>query len=134
MNGVSVVIPAYNEEGAVGEGVREVIEIMDASDHEYELIVVDDGSVDKTGELAKAAGAQVYTMPENRGYGAALKAGISRAKYDVIVITDADGTYPAESIPTLLGELGEYDMVVGARIGVSAVDWSVDAGPVGRRR
>jgi glycosyltransferase involved in cell wall biosynthesis len=86
---------------------------------DFELIVVDDGSSDRTAELSEAAGAQVLRLPENRGYGAALKAGIARAKHEIIVITDADGTYPAESIPVLLENLGEYDMVVGARIGAN---------------
>jgi glycosyltransferase involved in cell wall biosynthesis len=117
MNGVSVVIPAFDEEGAIEESVRSVLSVMEDSRIEFELIVVDDGSSDRTAELSEAAGAQVLRLPENRGYGAALKAGIARAKHEIIVITDADGTYPAESIPVLLADLGEYDMVVGARIG-----------------
>jgi glycosyltransferase involved in cell wall biosynthesis len=117
MNGVSVVIPAFDEEGAIEESVRSVLSVMEDSRIEFELIVVDDGSSDRTAELSEAAGAQVLRLPENRGYGAALKAGIARAKHEIIVITDADGTYPAESIPVLLENLGEYDMVVGARIG-----------------
>jgi len=117
MDGVSVVIPAFDEEGAIEESVRNVLSVMGDLGIDFELIVVNDGSSDRTGELSKAAGAQVLMLPENRGYGAALKAGIARAKHEIIVITDADGTYPAESIPVLLGNLGEYDMVVGARIG-----------------
>jgi glycosyltransferase involved in cell wall biosynthesis len=119
MDGVSVVIPAFDEEGAIEESVRSVLSVMGDSGVDFELIVVDDGSSDRTGELSEAAGAQVLTLPENRGYGAALKAGIARAKHEIIVITDADGTYPAESIPVLLENLGEYDMVVGARIGAN---------------
>jgi len=119
MDGVSVVIPAFNEEGAIEESVRGVLSVMGDSGIDFELIVVDDGSSDRTGELSKTAGAQVLRLPENRGYGAALKAGIARAKHEIIVITDADGTYPAESIPVLLENLGEYDMVVGARIGAN---------------
>ena len=119
MDGVSVVIPAFNEEGAIEESVRNVLSVMGDSGVDFELIVVNDGSSDRTGELSEAAGAQVLMLPENRGYGAALKAGIARAKHEIIVITDADGTYPAESIPVLLGNLGEYDMVVGARIGAN---------------
>jgi glycosyltransferase involved in cell wall biosynthesis len=117
MDGVSVVIPAFNEAGAIEESVRSVLSVMQNSGIDFELIVVDDGSSDQTGELSEAAGAQVLMLPENRGYGAALKAGIARAKHEIIVITDADGTYSAESIPVLLENLGEYDMVVGARIG-----------------
>jgi len=115
--GVSIVIPAYNEEGAICSTIREINEVMGSTDYEYELLIVDDGSTDKTSELASAENARVVTLPENMGYGSALKAGIRRSKFEVIVIIDADGTYPADSIPVLLGELGEYDMVVGARVG-----------------
>ena len=112
---ISIVIPAYNEEGAITEGIREVIAVMDNSSIEYELIVVDDGSQDNTAELARAEGVKVIRLPENMGYGAALKAGIAKSKYDLIVITDADGTYPASQIPVLVAQMEGYDMVVGAR-------------------
>lgn len=114
---ISIVIPAFNEEGAITEGIREVIAVMDSTSLEYELIVVDDGSQDKTAELARAEGVKVIQLPENMGYGAALKAGIAKSKYDLIVITDADGTYPAGQIPVLVAQMEGYDMVVGARIG-----------------
>ena len=114
---VSVVIPAFNEESGIGQGVREVLETLRATGREFELLVVDDGSADRTGEIAASEGAHVVTLPENQGYGAALKAGIRRARHDIILITDADGTYPASAIPRLLDEMAEYDMVVGARIG-----------------
>jgi len=119
VDGVSIVIPAFNEEGAIVKGIREVREIMDASGKNYELIIVDDGSQDRTAELAIAEDANVIQLPENMGYGAALKAGIAKSSYDVIVITDADGTYPADQIPVLIDQLEGYDMVVGARIGAN---------------
>jgi glycosyltransferase involved in cell wall biosynthesis len=117
VEGVSVVIPAYNEESAVASTMRELIDAMDGSDRDWELIVVDDGSVDATAKLAAAEGAGVIRLPHNLGYGAALKEGITHAKYETIVITDADGTYPAEVIPEMLELAASYDMVVGARIG-----------------
>lgn len=117
--GVSIVIPAFNEENAIASSIRETMQVMQASGREFELIVVDDGSTDRTRERAEAEGIKVVAMPENRGYGAALKAGIHRARFDTILITDADGTYPSEAIPRILDEMGEYDMVVGARIGES---------------
>jgi len=91
--------------------------VMDSHGIFAEIIVVDDGSKDNTARAAQSAGAQVVRHRGNRGYGAALKTGIALAKNDTIVITDADGTYPPEMIPTLLAELEHADMVVGARIG-----------------
>ena len=117
VTGISIVIPAFNEEGAISSGIREIQEVMDPSSYEYEIIVVDDGSEDNTADLARAEGVKLVELPENQGYGAALKAGIRRSAYETIVITDADGTYPAKYIPDLVGQLGLYDMVVGARTG-----------------
>lgn len=118
LGGVSLIIPAYNEELAITQGVTEARAALESTGRLYEIIVVDDGSTDRTGELAAAlTGVTLLTQPENRGYGAALKAGIRASKYDYIMITDADGTYPAASIPDLLDRAAQYDMVVGARIG-----------------
>ena len=61
--------------------------------------------------------------PSNKGYGASIKTGLSRAKFDNICITDADGTYPLEKIPSLLKKISDHDMVVGARVG-DGVDYS----------
>ena len=114
---VSVVLPAYNEEAAVGPQVEAVRRVLSAHGIINEIIVVDDGSEDKTGERALRAGARVVRHPENRGYGAALKTGINAAKYEIIVMIDADGTYPADQIPSLVSKLEAADMVVGARTG-----------------
>lgn len=114
---VSVVIPAYNEELAVGKVITELRQMLALQDLKFEILVVDDGSSDGTANAAKDAGARVARHRSNRGYGAALKTGIAAATYDVIVITDADGTYPSRYIPELLSELNNADMVVGARIG-----------------
>jgi glycosyltransferase involved in cell wall biosynthesis len=115
--GVSIVIPAFNEEGAITNGIREIRAIMEPQDYEYEIIVVDDGSKDRTAELARAEKVTVLMIPENRGYGASLKTGIRHSRFETIVITDADGTYPAHNIPDLITQLDGYDMVVGARTG-----------------
>jgi glycosyltransferase involved in cell wall biosynthesis len=116
---VSVVIPAFNEEQGVGPVVVELLETLGRHGLEAEIIVVDDGSTDKTAAAAAAAGARVLRHRSNRGYGAALKSGISAASNDYVVITDADGTYPSKYIPELLASLETADMVVGARTGAN---------------
>ena len=113
----SVVIPAFNEEAGIVPTLRELRELLAGLD--YEIVVVDDGSRDKTAELARAEGVTVIQQPLNRGYGASLKTGIRKAKHDAIVITDADGTYPASAIPELVAGLDVYEMVVGARVGAN---------------
>ena len=114
---VTVVIPAYNEEGGIAAGLHAVEHALKSSGWKYEIIVVDDGSTDATAELASGHGAEVIRLGANRGYGAALKAGIARAKFDWVAIIDADGTYPAAALPELLELTQSNDMVVGARIG-----------------
>ncbi|MBT4139419.1 MAG: glycosyltransferase family 2 protein [Candidatus Latescibacteria bacterium] len=117
---VSIIIPAYNEENAIVETIEQVRAVMSASQYDYELIIVNDGSTDQTGEKARIAGARVLNHEVNQGYGAGLKTGIVAAQGDWIVIPDADGTYPNERIPDLLSEAGPNDMVVGARVGEAA--------------
>lgn len=117
MAGVAVVVPAYNEEGAIASQIENVRVVMDAGGRPWELIVVDDGSTDGTAASAESTGVRLIRLGRNRGYGAALKAGIHAAQHELIVITDADGTYPSEAIPAMLEHAAHHDMVVGARIG-----------------
>jgi len=116
---VTVVIPAYNEEKSIGNTIKRCLEILRNSDvQDIEIMVVDDGSSDQTTAIAIAENATVVKHPHNIGYGKALKNGILKAKYDTIIITDADGTYPIDKIQDLLEEYKNgFDMVVGARTG-----------------
>jgi len=115
---VSVVIPAYNETAAIGPTLEEVQAVMAEAGLEGEIIVVDDGSTDGTaGEVVRHPAVRLVPHPYNKGYGAALKTGIRQAHHNVIVILDADGTYPCAMIPRLVAEIGPYDMAVGARTG-----------------
>lgn len=114
---VSVVVPAYNEGPHIGEEIVALRTVLDRTGWAYEIIVVDDGSEDGTGEAAAAAGVRVLRHARNRGYGASLKRGIEAARYGWILITDADGTYPPDAIPDLLEQAPYNDMVVGARTG-----------------
>jgi glycosyltransferase involved in cell wall biosynthesis len=114
---VSVIIPAYNEEDAVDSQVNEVRDVLTSSGIGHEIIVIDDGSDDRTAEKALQAGARVLRHLNNQGYGSALMTGILAATHDTIMIIDADKTYPVDQIPALLSQLENADMVVGARVG-----------------
>ncbi len=119
-SGVSVIIPAFNEREGIGLVLERIYQVLRELDWEYEVIVVDDGSDDDTHLVAeRISRTKVLRHPRNRGYGSALKTGIRRAKFENLVITDADGTYPADQIPELVERLlhSECDMVVGARVG-----------------
>jgi glycosyltransferase involved in cell wall biosynthesis len=116
MSSVSIVIPAYNEEQGIGPTLDELHRVMRQEGLDYEIIVVDDGSTDRTADVVRQHDDVLLLQHHtNRGYGSALKTGIRRATHDWIAITDADGTYPATSMPSLLNERHDCDMVVGAR-------------------
>src|SRR5207244_9158120 len=117
IDSLTIVIPAYNEEVAIQAVIAELRELLERRGLRVEIVVVDDGSRDHSADRARAAGARVIRHRSNRGYGAALKTGIAAATHEVIAITDADGTYPADALLPLLSELENADMVVGARIG-----------------
>jgi len=110
---ISVLIPAYNEAGSIAAVIQGLHKVLQQCT--YEIIVIDDGSQDNTAAMALAEGVRVLQHTRNRGYGAALKTGIMAAHYDGVLIMDADGTYPAESIPDLVAALDTADMVVGMR-------------------
>jgi glycosyltransferase involved in cell wall biosynthesis len=114
---VSVIIPAFNEAGHVADEVREVQRALKDTGWSYEILVVDDGSTDGTAEAAATTGVRVLRRARNRGYGATLKLGVEAARHEWILITDADGTYPASAIPALLELAPSHEMVVGARTG-----------------
>lgn len=112
---LSIVIPAFNEEGAVQHTIDDVRREMDATGVPYEIIVIDDGSEDRTLDIARAAGVIVDSNQVNTGYGASLKRGIRLAQYEYVAILDADGTYPARYLPPMLEMCRNQDMVVGDR-------------------
>jgi glycosyltransferase involved in cell wall biosynthesis len=116
---ISIVIPAFNEEGAILNTIQSIKKVLtDSKYKKYEIIVVDDASTDKTRKIALTAGAKVISKIQNLGYGHSLKLGISSAKYDTILITDADGTYPIYEIPNLINTFKQgFDLVIGARTG-----------------
>ncbi len=114
MTPYTVILPAFNEEAAIAP----VIDAIRALSGNPEVIVVDDGSTDKTADIARQHGANVVRHPGNAGYGKSVMDGINVARNDIIVITDADGTYPIERIPEFVAKIEEgFDMAVGARSG-----------------
>jgi len=116
-DGLSIVIPAYNEESAIGLILNQLMHTLDKVDYPHEIIVVDDCSQDNTAAaVMDFDGVRLIQHKRNRGYGGAIKTGILHSKYDSICIIDADGTYPNERIPDLYNRfLLGCDMVVGAR-------------------
>jgi glycosyltransferase involved in cell wall biosynthesis len=120
MTTLSVVIPAYNEENGIEEIARRVLAVEPALqevgvDH-LELIVVDDGSSDRTAEIATSVEGVRLISQENKGYGGALKTGFSQANGELIGFLDADGTYPPEYFPKLcVAALDGADLVIGSR-------------------
>jgi glycosyltransferase involved in cell wall biosynthesis len=116
---ISVVVPVYNEEDVAVSTLNEVVAALDGF-LEYEIILVNDGSTDKTLERVQASDIKnlsIINHIENLGYGKSLYDGILAAKYDCIAIIDGDGSYPAHSIRELYSYYPQYDMVVGARKG-----------------
>lgn len=116
---LTVVVPAYNEEDQIEKEIAHLNQVLRGMGIRYELVVVDDGSKDRTAEIAARCECTLLKQPQNRGYGAALKRGIRYAKSEFVVITDADGTYPAERIPDMWADAEKYDMIVGARVGAN---------------
>lgn len=118
---VSILIPSYNEENGILPVLADIrenfIKKNARREEDIEIIVVDDGSTDATAQRAASAGVRVIRHTGNLGYGASLKTGLRAARHEIIVITDADGTYPSESIQSLVSELEQCDMAVGMRTG-----------------
>lgn len=131
----SVLIPCYNEEGAIRDTIQAVLDACAASLNEgsFEVLVIDDGSTDGSAAVIEALVQQdprvrLIRHRKNRGYGAALKTGLGMARGGWIAITDADGTYPNYRMGELFS-LPDADMVVGARVGNDVVYSKIRAIP-----
>jgi len=108
---VTVLLPAFNEEQAIGNTVKKIRQLHP----DFEVLVVDDGSTDNTMQVAMDAGANVWPHPYNIGNGAAIKSGLRVARGEWVIMMDADGQHQPEDIVKLLEHKDKYDMVVGAR-------------------
>ena len=109
---ISVIIPAYNEEKRIGKVLQRIPEFVD------EVIVVDDGSNDRTSEVARKFRVEVIRLERNEGKGKAMRKGIKAANGDIIVFMDADGQHRPEEIIKLVEPIvdGEADFVIGSRL------------------
>ncbi|WP_119964268.1 glycosyltransferase family 2 protein [Simplicispira lacusdiani] len=113
---ISIVLPAKNEEAAIGGTVDAALRAISQYKPEIEVIVIDDGSTDGTAAAAEMAGARVIYHPYGKGNGAAIKTGARVANGQIVVFMDADGQHDPSDIPRLLEKIEQgYDMVVGAR-------------------
>jgi len=117
---VSIVVPAFNEVDAIGEVVRTLKERF----AEAEILVVNDGSNDGTGDEARKAGATVLDHERQLGYGASLSTGTKAATREFVLFCDGDGQHSADDVGKLINECDGYDMVVGARTEESSVPLS----------
>jgi len=110
---ISVIIPAYNEEHGISAALKEISAAVSGLDSE--IIVVDDGSTDRTAELAQRYATKVIKHPSNQGKGAAMKSGYRAASGEDLVFVDADGTYPAHHLAEIVRELAKADVVFTCR-------------------
>lgn len=124
MPGLTFVVPAFNEEDVILNTLNELEEALSRIDIGSEIIVVNDGSVDRTKEVLKEKNdIVVISHPINIGYGNAIKSGIRRAKYEWVGIVDADGTYQIDKLPILVEEMKKgFDMVVCTRSNIHMID------------
>jgi len=109
----SVIVPAYNEEEALPCVLSELVSTLDKT---YEIVVVDDGSKDRTSAIAGEYPVRLISHKENRGKGAAMRTGIDAARGRKIIFIDADATYPVNQIPAIAERLDQYDLVRGIRL------------------
>jgi glycosyltransferase involved in cell wall biosynthesis len=114
---LSVIIPMFNEEPTVGDVIDRTKATLKKVGLEYEILVVDDRSWDKSVEIARGRGAKVYRLKEHMGKGYALRAGFAKAKGDIIATIDSDGSHRPEELPQLLASIlqNQADLVIGSR-------------------
>lgn len=118
---LSVFFPCFNEEGSISQTVEKAAKVLQDKKIDYEILIIDDGSTDKTGEAAeglakKNSKIRVIHHEKNLGYGEALKSGFYNAKYELIVYTDGDGQFDFSEVDKFLEKINEYDLLLGYRL------------------
>ncbi|RKY58655.1 MAG: glycosyltransferase family 2 protein [Candidatus Neomarinimicrobiota bacterium] len=119
---ISIIIPSYNE----ADGISSILHCLSSRFTDSEIIVIDDGSTDRTPEILRQFDIKVISHSINKGYGASLKSGIKAATNENLIFMDSDGQHRAEDIPRLISAIDANDMIVGARTPASHR-------PIGRR-
>lgn len=118
---ISVVLPVYNEADNVMRVIEGIVCVLEPLFKRYEILVVNDGSTDRTGEIVKELAQdnlniKLITFNKNEGYGVALRRGLKNASYNLIFYTDADGQYDVSELPPMLSLMDTYDVVAGYRL------------------
>jgi len=118
---LSLFLPVYNEEANLEKTVKDVIPVLRQIAKKYELIIVNDGSKDRSGEIAQNLARdnpfiRVITHPSNQGYGAALKSGFYNSQHEWIAFIDADGQFDFTEVTKLIEKAKEFDVIVGYRL------------------
>ena len=121
MKKISIVIPVYNEQEGLNNTIRQMEELLESTDFDFDIIIVNDGSTDGSNKILEGVNNPLIKIIHhdiNRGYGAALKTGMAKASASYVCITDADGTYPNLEFKKLANYIKDgYSMIVGARTG-----------------
>lgn len=117
---ISIVIPAYNEEEKIGKTLEEILKYLKNRDYSYELIVIDDGSIDNTlsivkGFIRKNKNIRLLRNSKNKGKGYSVKKGIMSAKYPFILFSDSDLSTPILELDKMINEIKSYDIVIASR-------------------
>lgn len=112
---ISIIVPAYNEEKRIGKSLDKIISFFEKNKRDYEVIVVDDGSRDRTREIAESFKVKLNKKRRNRGKGYSVKEGMLMAEGDNILFTDADLSAPIEEIDKLMKYSGRYEVIVASR-------------------
>lgn len=117
---LSVVVPCFNEEGNIARVVAQAAEVGRQHTSDLEIVVVDDGSTDDTASVLRSLKDEtpelrVVEHARNRGYGAAVRSGLDRASMDYVFLTDGDGQFDLEELPSAMNLLSEHDVVAGYR-------------------
>lgn len=120
LSALSVFFPFWNEEATIEEVIKNALRVVDSVAEKWEIIIVDDGSEDKTLQIAQKLAKEnknivVISHEPNRGYGAALKEGFSHAKYEYVVFNDGDGQFDFGEITKFVEKIPSCDLVIGYR-------------------